>query len=70
MSSPVVPRQMHMAETDTPLLVVEPVDEAVVDSNKVVKAVKEVAVPSDRIEDVEVLLVAVEPVRLLTLDPT
>ena len=70
MSSPADPRPMHMVETDMLLRAVEPVDEAVVDSNKVARAAKEVAVPSDRTEDVEVLLVAVEPVRPLTLDST
>ena len=51
------------------LRVVEPVDEAVVASNKVDRAVKEAAVPLDRTVDVEALLVAVEPVKPLTLDP-
>lgn len=69
MSSHVVPKPMHTVETDMLLRVVEPVDEAVVASNKVDRAVKEAAVPLDRTVDVEALLVAVEPVKPLTLDP-
>jgi hypothetical protein len=68
MSSPVAPRPMHMVEMVILRRVEEPVDEAVVVSNKADKEVKVAVVPSDRTVDVEVLRELVEPARLLTRD--
>jgi hypothetical protein len=68
MSSPAAPRPMRMVETDILRRVEELVAEAVVALNKVDRAVRVVAVLSDRTGDGEVLLVAAELVRPPTLD--